>query len=244
MAFNLRPLLLISALLPSIAFAEPLLKPFSATYESSYSGISITAVRELKNIGNDKVKISFDADSWAADIRESSIFTIKNNQLEPLEYKYKRTGVGKNKDLKVKFDYDTNTIISENNGKTQSTEKKETTFDPLTYQLQMQADLAEQKTSLEYHIADGKRFKHYEFKVIGKEQLKTAIGTLQTTRVERVKAGSSDKTIIWFADNWDFLIVKIERIEDGSTYSVDLVKANVDGQTVTPKTTVTLGKNL
>ena len=222
--------------------AEPV-KPFSATYEASYSGVPITAVRELVAIDEHTVKITSEATSWLGDIKETSTFEIKQEQLEPLAYEYARTGLGKNKSLKVEFDPASNTIKSDNNGEKKTQTETKPVFDPLTYQLQLQSDLADNKSIFSYQIADGKRIKQYDFTLIGNEIITTPIGQLKTTRVERVKANSDKKTIIWFADDWDYLIVKIDRIEDGKEYSINLVKATVDGQAVTKQSSLTLGKN-
>ena len=243
-SLSIKTLIIIGiGLLTQQAIAAQPVKPFSATYEASYSGMPITATRELVAIDASTVKITSEAKSWLGNIKETSTFEVKQDHLEPLAYEYARTGLGKNKTLKVEFDPACDIIKSDNNGEKKVHHEAKQVFDPLTYQLQLQADLADKKDTFSYQIADGKRIKQYDFDLIGNETIVTPIGPLKTTRVERVKANSDKKTIIWFADDWDYLIVKIDRIEDDKEYSINLVKATVDGQTVTKQSSLTLGKN-
>lgn len=225
--------LLLLLLANPILAADTLVKPFKAQYKAEYSGFDITATRELTQTDNHTAKITFDASAWLGSIKESSRFKADGEIITPIVYEYERSGLGKNKQLGVQFDTETQTLINNNNGKKQALPIDQPMFDPLTYQLQLQADVASGKTDVTYTIADGKRLKHYRFKVVKQETLKTPLGLLETTRVERIKEKSDKSTTLWFANQWDYLLVKVERREDDTDYSIDLVNATVNGHPVT-----------
>ena len=45
---------------------------------------------------------------------------------------------------------------------------------------------------------------------------------------------SNRKTILWFAKDWDYLLVRLYQMEtDGKEYQIMLMEGTIDGKTVT-----------
>ncbi|MBB3061827.1 DUF3108 domain-containing protein [Microbulbifer rhizosphaerae] len=222
---------LISAVFAGFALAqEPKLKPFTATYAAKYSGIGVTATRELSGSGGNW-RLDFNAHSLFADIREYSRFIAANNQLSPRHYEYHKTGLGK----------DRHTVLNFEQGRVVNVSDKSRTLenvpnhiqDKLSYQLQLALDVATGKETLSYKVADGKRIREYEFSVVGKELLQTPLGEIETIKVQRVRDGDSDReTSIWFAPKWDYALVKLMQEEDGKSYQISLTKLSIDGKNI------------
>ena len=54
-------------------------------------------------------------------------------------------------------------------------------------------------------------------------------------KVERVRAPSQNKRVteLWFAKDWDYLLVQLRQVEtDGKEYVIVLQEGTVDGKTV------------
>ncbi|WP_334079183.1 DUF3108 domain-containing protein [Microbulbifer sp. M83] len=198
------------------------LEPFSATYSASYNGIKVEARRELSGAG-DNWRLDFRADSFLADIREHSRFSLADASITPRHYEYRRTGLGRNRHTSLNFE----------NGRVVNVSKPDRTLenvpkdihDKISYQLQLALDVAAGKEDLVYQVADGKRVRTYRFAVAGTEKLQTPLGPVDTVKVERVREEGADRTTyIWFAPEWNHALVKLMQEEDGETYQISLTK--------------------
>jgi hypothetical protein len=209
-------------------------QPFIATYNANYSGINVSAVRSLKATSDQLLELRFEAKSWIASITEFSQFRWSEaGNLTPQHYTYERKGLGRERQANLTFNWDDKTVINDVQGKSWSMDLPEVVLDKLGYQLQLRNDLINQRPLASYKVADGGRLKTYQFKHMGSELLNTSIGPLKTTKVERVREDSKRTTQIWFADDWDYLIIKLQQTEkDGKKYEINLTHATVNGQTI------------
>lgn len=209
------------------------LKPFEATYKASYSGIGVTAVRRLSSEGGNW-RLQFNADSFLADIREFSRFDKRGGQLIPRHYEYHRTGLVRDRHKVLRFEPEKRRVINVRNGDRTLEDAPAQVQDKLTYQLQLALDVAAGNKTLEYAVADGKKIRHYKFAIVGRENIETPLGPIEAIKVQRVREADADReTIIWFAPQWDYALVKLkQQEEDGKTYQISLTKLTTDGRSV------------
>jgi hypothetical protein len=88
---------------------------------------------------------------------------------------------------------------------------------------------------MSYQVVDGDEVETYDFRVLGEEVVRTKAGLIDAIKVERVRdpTQSSRKTILWFAKDWEFLLVRLHQVEkDGKEYQIMLKEGSVDGKTV------------
>ncbi len=107
--------------------------------------------------------------------------------------------------------------------------------DKSSYQLALQRDVAEGKTSMSYQVLDGDDLDTYDFRVLGEEKVDTMAGTVDAIKVERVRDPTQSKriTVLWFAKDWDFLLVRLQQVEsDGKEYQIILEEGSVNNKTV------------
>ncbi len=217
---------------------QPHLKPFNAVYKARYHGIGVTAKRELKKLNDHDYQLYFEADSWIAKITEISQFQWReldngNFQLQPMRYEYHREGLGRDRHAYLDFDWIARQVKNDVENKPWHMDITDGTLDKLSYQLQLRQDLLQNTDLIGYNIADGGNMKQYSFDIIDEEWLDTPVGKLKTLKVERLRKDSNKrKTYIWFAIDWDYLIVRLQHWEDGKGYELDLHEAEVNGQTV------------
>ena len=84
-------------------------------------------------------------------------------------------------------------------------------------------------------MLDGDDVDIYEFRVLGNDVVNTKAGKIQAIKVERVRdpSQSQRETQLWFAKDWDYLLVSLRQVEkDGKEYKIVLEHADVNGKTV------------
>lgn len=247
---HFRILLLLTGLLASI-FCKPVIADdvntqvrypeFTAEYNATWTGgwfpININAQRSLRYQEDGTALLTFEADSAIAGLQEISRLTINNNIVKPLQYQYLRTGLFNEPDRNQIFDWQNKKIINGDNQTVFKDHWHDQVQDNLSYNLQASIDLNKGKTQFNYPVFDRKKVKNFTFQMIGFESLKTPVGTLRTIKIEQLeKKKSKKKTYIWFAKDYDFLLVRLKQTQkDGQTYQIDLTGAEINGQTLSIK---------
>lgn len=202
------------------------LNSFKAVYTTAFDmGVSLNgeAIRVLKSLDNGSWSFSSEASALMAGISEKTRFTYQPSEhIKPLSYRYHRKVLGKSRKASVDFDWDSNRVTTVVKDTPWKMSVPEATQDKLSYQLQLRLDLMAGKTEMTYSVADGGKLKEYRFKVTGEESIETPFGTYNAVRVMRDRGENADReTLIWFAPELDYLIVRLEQTEsDGKTYAL------------------------
>jgi hypothetical protein len=219
------------------SLAEP--APFRAVYKADYKGLPVSAVgiRELKVAPNGEYILSSSAKSFLATVTEQSRFRIEEQKLIPLEYQYKRSGVGRNKKIDLKFDWSEGKASDEAEG--WEIDITPGILDKLLYQFSMREDLEraalknEPWPSMTYQIADDGRLKTYDFKVTGEEELETPVGKINTVKVIRVRKSEDRSTTFWLAPDYEFMLIRLQQIEKKNRgFELHLEEAEFNGKQI------------
>ena len=154
---------------------------------------------------------------------ERSEWTRVDNRLQPLTYRYVRTG-RKPREIEIKFDWEANVAFHDSSGTTWRLPVSPGTMDKFSYIFAMMRDLSRGKRHLEYTIADGgRRLKRYVLTGMGEERIETALGTLDTIIIRRDRKNSKRQTTLWCAKELGFLPVKIIHLErDGKSVTLHI----------------------
>jgi hypothetical protein len=241
-----RFLLLLSLIFSSftsnaLADAEKPYPAFSADYNATWTGgwfpINVDAKRSLAYQADGSAVLTFEADSAIAGLEEISTFRFSDNTIQPLQYRYIRTGLFKEPDRDQRFDWQKKLIINGDNQKIFKDHWSNEIQDNLSYNLQASIDLKLGKTQFTYPVFDRKKIKDFKFQLVGFESLNTHVGTLRTVKVEQLESKKSKKkTYIWFAKDYDYLLVRLkQKQKDGQTYQIDLTGADINGKTLGTK---------
>jgi len=226
---------------PEGAFVFP--KPFEATYTADYRGlpISATGIRSLRREDtqdSQRYIFSSRAVSLFAKLNEASTFTLESNQLVPARYQYERTGLGKNKTQDTRFDWASG-LANDVALDEAFTFNPSTLFsDRLLYQLRLQVDLINtpvdsiRSKTWTYLIFDRGRMKEYVFEMADEESIDTALGTIDTIRLERKNEDSSKRTTLWLAPSLEYMLIRFVQEDDGDSFSLALKEAVLDGRPV------------
>lgn len=232
----LKSFLTTAALALSVAFAPALQAEMPHTFKNEYStrifGIKVTVTHELSDLKKGGQQLRFEADSWIGNIEEISQFQWEDGVVVPQKYFYKRRGLGRDRDAELTFNWDTNRVINDVQGKSWSMDIHENVQDKLSYQVQLQKDMIAGKKNLVYSIADGGEMKVYRFEIVAEERLNTPLGPVDTVKVKRSRDDDDRATFAWLAPKWDYLLVRLEQREDGDSHTIDIDKAQINGKEI------------
>lgn len=232
-----RALLLLLAAFTLPAVAADRLEPFTASYTADWKQVPVSgsASRSLKQLDNGRWELSFEASMLVASLKETSTLQVDNGVFLPQTYHFERSGLGKSKEIEQDFDWTQKKVLGSDRGDPISVTLNRGLLDKSTYQLALQHDVAAGKKSMSYQVIDGSEVEVYDFRVLGEERVETQAGTVDAIKVERVRdpTQSSRKTILWFAKDWNYLLVRLHQVEkDGKEYQIMLKDGTVDGRPV------------
>lgn len=217
------------SLISSIQATPLILEPYRATYINrvdasvSFSG---EAVRQLKQLDPETWELSVEAAAMMANIQEVSRVKLSEGQLLPLSYDYRRKILTRTRQAQLRFDWEAGQVTTDIDDKPWRMAIHPGVHDKLSYQLQMPNDLKNGLTQLEYTVADGGQLQTYVFQVTGEDQVETPAGTFTALRVERDRGEDSDRaTLIWFAPELNYLVVRLEQVEPNGNRFALLLKS-------------------
>lgn len=227
---------LLGALVLGSQLAAAELKPFSASYSANWKALPFSgkAERSLTRQGQDW-QLTFNASAVVAGISETSLFSYQQEQIKPLSYQHKRSGLGKRRNNRQTYDYQQSTLhLSKLKGQPVTADIVPGALDQFSAQFALQLDVARGLREMSYQVQEGANIDEYRFRVLGQEQIKTAAGRFLATKVERLRDGNNKRqTVLWFANDWDFMLVQLLQVEpDGKEYLINLKSGQLDGKQI------------
>ncbi|CAD5108679.1 DUF3108 domain-containing protein [Zestomonas carbonaria] len=213
------------------------LKPFSVSYTADWKQLPVggSATRSLKAESDGRWTLDFEASMLVAGLSEQSTFRLDNDSFLPQTYRFKRSGLGKSKQVELDFDWTAKQVIGSDRGNQVRVPLNRGLQDKSTYQIVLQHDVAAGKKSMSYQVIDGDEVETYDFRVLGEEVVETKAGLIDAIKVERVRdpTQSNRKTVLWFAKDWDYLLVRLQQVEkDGKEYQIMLQEGTVGDREV------------
>ena len=237
-AHFLRLSLIINLLLGCLFFAKlagaGLLQPYDLHYAAELGGMKIEARHQLlQDSGQYSVKTQ--AKNFLGKVSEKGNFKISDGgNIVPLKYaKQQKSIVGNRSETHI-FDWATNTLSFVYKKSQSTVALSEGQFDRLSLTQQMRLDLARGGKKFGYTLFRKGEFKQYQYRVVNSEIIHLDQGAFNAVQVERLEQGSSKKTKIWFAIDWDYIVLKMETFEDNSKKTMVLQHGKLNGNSILP----------
>jgi hypothetical protein len=217
----------------SLTYANELTS-FENKYTAKLYGFSIDVTSRLSARGDNDYELYFDVNASLGRVTEVSQFkwNTKEHFAIPMQYTYKRTGLGKNRDQGLNFDWTKNEVTSLQNDTRMELDASKKIQDSLSYQLQLRQDLMAGKKNFSYLITNGKKNKEYKFEIVGEEVLDTPLGKVTAVKIRRVQTNDERETYAWFAKDFQYLLVRLQQEENGSAYTIYISKASLNGKAI------------
>ncbi len=151
---------------------------------------------------------------WATgSITESSEFCLRDGRIQPVFFRYHRSGVGADdENFSLRFDPASQQIIDHNGD---AREWEDGAVDRLSVQLEalrlvegMNFPVEERR--LNVTVADDDRTKQYTLAVTGEDTISVPAGTFRTIRVERIN-DPKKTTRFWVAPELGYRLIQVEQ---------------------------------
>jgi hypothetical protein len=214
-----------AACLPLLAGAleapTPELKPFTATFNITWHGLSAgTAQLQLQHL--DDGRWSYQSLSTArglfrlampAELRSRSVFSIRDGRILPDRFTADDGAASTSKDQDLHFDWSTGRVTGIAEKRRVDLPLKPGVLDTMSVQIALMHELLVGNTPRYVVIVDKDRIKDYTYSAIGEETLATPIGEYRTLIFRSTRPGSDTGTYFWCAPALGFLPLKVERRE-------------------------------
>jgi hypothetical protein len=239
MRIRLRLLLLITAgllLVPGQALSaksssDPHIKSFQAEYRVSLGSIpagKIAVSLELDANGGYRYRqhstpVGLLAAFVKDEITEISEGRIHDFRVIPSSYRYKRERSKKPKQVHLLFDWETGRVTSQASDPGWSLEIPEGTQDRFSKQLALIVAMNGTPNEVAFRVADDERLKIYRFRPQGPETIEIGERNYQTLKIARSKGERPPKATLWLAPELHFLPVKVEKLEKGKRFVMELI---------------------
>jgi hypothetical protein len=163
---------------------------------------------------------------FLSDRRENdTVFRLNDGRVEPLSFKYNRSGTGSDKAFDVEFDRVANEFRSSGDDDI-NVEWNPALLDPNAVLHQLQLDIGQGGDSWSYQLIDDKgNLREYEFARAGTETLELPYGTVEAVRVDRVRDTDRRETFFWFAPELNYTLVKMQQLKEGDEQAQLQLKA-------------------
>lgn len=204
-------------LLAGAARAEPV--PFRIAYELTRDGDEIAEVtRTLEESAEGRWRFTSRvepsgilASVVGGAIEEVTELERAGDRLRPLHYRFRRHGLGREREVTVRFDWQRGRVVNEVNGNRWTMTVPEATLDKHALVLAVVEDLRAGRVAGEYPVADGGRLKTYVHEHLGEERVITPLGAFDALTLRRMRPGDQPPTLFWHAPGLDYVPVRIER---------------------------------
>lgn len=162
-------------------------------------------------------------------ITESSYYRLVNNKIIPSRYDYKNSNGKPNDNFSIIFDSQKNTVTRTKDNKQLTI--AENAQDLLSFQIAIMLAMQQKNKNIKFTIADNESIAEYSLGHTKDENLKTDKGEIKTRVMESNLNKNKDHYIFWCAKKYDYLPIKIKRIEANG--DVLLIQINrINGQKI------------
>ncbi len=168
-----------------------------------HDGNKYSVVSETKTVG---VAALF----YKLNIRRESRGSITASGLRPLQFEEKNSRKPRRA---ADFDWDAAQVKLTDGDKIEIVPLSANTYDPTSLPYAFAFAQSKQER-MKVFIADGRRLNDYEYRIIGKEMLKTPLGELETLHFQKVQEADDKRGLeFWLSVDRHFLPVKIRFVD-------------------------------
>lgn len=236
----LAPLLTFPLGTSSYAQNSPLAE-YSAQYQASANGLAAEATRSLRRTAENSYRLSNTLEANVlgqslAKLEQNSEFELRDGRIQPQAYSYQLSGVSRASHA-ISYNWEAQRALSSEDDESWQLTLHEGVLDQLSYQAALRQAVRSnngEQATLTFELIDGDEIDSHEYRINGSERLDTPLGTLNTLKLERLRAQTDERvTEFWLAEDWDFLLVRLEQVNSsGLRILLELSEAEIAGAQV------------
>ena len=218
------PLLLLPILNGTALSAPITLKPHRVEYNVEISILNGRLSTVVTGVGggfmaNSTIEpVGFSKIVARGSIQESSLFLTDAEGVRPERYRSIDTLSSDDQTVTFDFDWEEQRAEGTIDGEPVAFDLEGRVHDRVSIQYQLMLDLLTGGPQEAYVMLDGDELKHLEVKNIGSRTVKVPYGTFEVLGIQHGEKDSSRVTVLWCAEELDFLPVVIEQRRDGKVH--------------------------
>ncbi|NKB31944.1 MAG: DUF3108 domain-containing protein [Pseudomonadales bacterium] len=231
-------MLLLFFVLNSISSAQTPTQ-YSIEYQASANGIAATANRSLQVQADQTFRLSNTLEAslgglLVARIEQVSTLDSIDEEVKPINYSYQQSGLSPETQA-INYNWDALVAISAEDDESWTVDLMPNTYDQLSHQLALREAIIADTDKLEFAVIDEDEIEIHRYQVVGKEIVTTPLGNFESTKVERIRDSSDSRnTFFWLADDWQFVLIRMEQSNSGLTVVLELQSGTVEGAVIEP----------
>jgi hypothetical protein len=198
--------------------------PYDASYTTKYQKLTMEGTRQLKRLNNGAYRLVNDAKAMGGSITERTTFSVTPQGFRVKRYDMTRSILAIKREYHTRYDWESGQARV--SGHVEATlPLDQPLHDLLSYQLALRCDIEQGHDEMSYPLIARNKIRTYQFARRGTETLQTALGSLETIVVDRVRDSDDKRTTrIWLAPELNHILVKLEQYEpkDDTTYRLEL----------------------
>jgi Protein of unknown function (DUF3108) len=207
----------------------PALQPYVATYAVSYRGIEAGTIsmQLTHDAGTNRYTFETRANPSVLarlvigrDAVERTIVEPTGEGIRPVQWHLEDGKDGKDGDGDLKFDWSSNKVTGEYEGKPVDLPTQPGLQDRLSIQLAVTAALVKGQEPTSIVMVNGDRTREYNYTRGASAQLDTKLGKQDTIIYESTRPNSNRVSKVWHAPQLQFLPVRAEQIRKGKVETV------------------------
>ena len=152
----------------------------------------------------------------SGELREITKFEVVDGRPRTLDYTLINTIGSRPRNAHVVFDWDENTVRGNYKDRTIDIPMPENAVDRALLQIVLMTDLKNNDLRPQYAVYNKDEFIRVNVERIGEETVRTPLGTFPTVKLRHVNEDGSSETLLWCAEEFGYLPVRIQANDDGS----------------------------
>jgi len=209
-------------------------KAFTANYVVFRNGKDLgTATIKYADAGNDRWELSTHtlgtgiAAIAGVELNERSLIRWNDGKPETVDYNFSQKAGWKNKQRSISVNAQNRTILSQDKEDSYTLKYQAGVLDRHAITVAIMQDLLQGKRGdLSYPVADRDEMSTQLYRLIGNEKMDTALGVLNSLKVQRIRENPNGKTTtLWLAPDRQFVPLRIQQKEGNG----DVIEMRISG---------------
>jgi hypothetical protein len=220
------PLLLVACLAASMAARadEALLEPFTADYDVHYGSVDVGSSRTRVQRSGEPGQWIIESHSSASGLArlvasgtllQRSTFELDAAGVRPVSYRFDDGTKRSSRDVQLEFDWRGSRVRGIAEDEPVDIAAAPGLQDAASIQALVLARLRRGVEPGAIDMIEKDRIKRYEYTLLRRERLKTAIGEFDTVVYRSARNGSGRETLFWYAPALGYALVQAEQRRDG-----------------------------
>ena len=156
-----------------------------------------------------------------------------DGRFRPENYSFSFSLAGFRKSWQALFDWPSNMVTTRSKRGAVPLQMSEDAIDPLSLSLNLGSELVNNQARMSAHVVEEDKIKEYVYDVARAETTDTALGCINTTRLQRLRNNPNRISQGWYARNYNFIPVRMQhKSNKGNDLELRITALEIEGRTV------------